>query len=76
MLFDYYMVVQAKDGVKHKPVIMDETELQHTIEQWWVESLQSESSSNSEYTITTEKTGWYKVHFGSKKNYIRYKTIK
>jgi hypothetical protein len=75
MLF-YYMVVQAKDGIKNKPVIMNETELQNTIEQWWAESLQAESSSDSEYTITTEKAGWYKVNFGSKKNYIRYKTIK
>jgi hypothetical protein len=32
MLF-FYMVIQVKNGIKDKPVMMDEIQLQETIEQ-------------------------------------------
>jgi hypothetical protein len=70
------MVIQVKNGVKDKPVMMDETQLQAIIEEGWAESLQLSVISDSEYTIITEKAGWYRVNFGSKTNYIRYKRIK
>ena len=74
MLF-HYMVIEVTDHVKSKPVIMNETELQARIEQLWKESLGC-MVDNQQYTIITEKAGWYKVHYGSKKTYIRYKMIK
>ena len=74
MLFNY-MVVEVNNNVKSKPVIMNETELQERIEKLWKQSLEL-NQDEQQYTIITERAGWYRVHYGSKKNYIRYKTIK
>lgn len=68
MLF-YYIVVESINGIKMKPTILNDLELQNKIEELT-------KANGNKHTIITERAGWYRVYYGSKKNYIRYKTIK
>jgi hypothetical protein len=48
---------------------MNETELQHKID------LVTKLNDNKQ-TIVTEKAGWYRVFYGSKTSFLRYKRSK
>lgn len=66
MLF-YYIVIETIDGIKQNPIILDDTELKNKIEEL------GHNAHTSQYSIVTEKAGWYRIHYNNKKNYLRYK---
>jgi hypothetical protein len=66
MLF-YYIVVEIINGKKQQPVMLDDAELKQKIE-----TLRQELNSE-QYSIITEKAGWYRISYGDRKNYLRYK---
>lgn len=66
MLF-YYVVIETMNGKKQNPIVLSDTELKEKIEQLGY------NANTHQYSIVTEKAGWYRVHYNNKKNYIRYK---
>jgi hypothetical protein len=66
----YYTVVETLDGVKQEPVILSDIELKNKIEEL------TSNNESTQHTIITEKAGWYRINYGQRKSYIRYKRNK
>jgi hypothetical protein len=66
MLF-YYIIVETIDGVKQEPIILNDSALKEKIDTL------SSQYNDGQHTIITEKAGWYRIMYGQKRNYLRYK---
>jgi len=65
-----YQVVETINGKKQDAVIMDDFEVNQRI--YYL----AKHYNDNRYSLTTQKSGWYRIDYGDKKSFLRYKRIK
>jgi hypothetical protein len=63
-------VIETINGKQQDAIIMDDIELNQRIDYL------AKHFNNNNYTLTTQKSGWYRVDYGDKQSFLRYKMLK